>query len=126
MLISGLAKALKDSKGLELRAVALDGFPKKPWIVAGFPPDIIAYDSRQELLQLGDVITPSDLSLSHIENKLVAHTSLVMATGASKGERVPLHIAVAVENEDILQELLQMLEIEDHVAVWTTGQAVAS
>ena len=125
ILVSGLAKALKDLKGFELRAVALGGASRKPWTVAGFTPDVIAYDPIEQLLQLGDVITEEDLSSSHIEEKLLAHTRLVMQTGGSKGKRVPLHVAVSVDNEEVLDELLGMLKMEDRVKVWTTGQVVA-
>lgn len=125
VLVSGLANALKSMKGFELRAVSLSSFPRKPWPVGGFAPDVIAYDSAEELLQLADVITSNDLSSTEIGKKLLAHTRLVMASGASKGERVPLHIAVAVENDETLEELLGTLEIEDQVTVWTTEQPIA-
>jgi hypothetical protein len=125
LLISGLAKALRDVKGFELRAIGLRDSPRKPWPVSGFMPDVIAYDPVDDLLQLGDVVTSKDLSSTEIEEKLMAHSCLVMTNGGSKGKRVPLHIAIAEDDGQALEKLLEQIEIEEQVTIWTTGQAIA-
>jgi len=125
-MIFGLAKALRDECNLQLRAVAHRDFSEKPWPINGFPPDVIAYDPRREILALGDVVTSEDLYSTETLERIQAHTSLLMASGASRGERVPLHIAVSSEDQECLVDLLQELCLQVEITFWTWGLAYVS
>jgi hypothetical protein len=124
-LVASLAQLLKEHEGLELKAIALEGY-RRPWPIAGYAPDIIAYSEEEELLCLGDVVLFEDLFHPTTAAKLRAHSRLLMWSGKSRGRPVPLHIGASHSYTFALKSLIADLGLQGDIRLWDCSRIMVA
>lgn len=106
-------------QNLDLKGVSQGDFPKRTWEMGGYFPDVIAYDGANQLLVVGQAVICEELQTQELRDKLMAFGSLAMEEGVSRGQVVPLHVAVPCECEAALKRILEETGLQFNVTVWT-------
>ena len=120
-MVDSLATFLRDKMNLQLRGVAHDNYPDKPWEIGGKVPDVIAKDNDKELLVLGEAKTADDINNDHTKDQLTAWSNQAMANGKSKNVNVPIYLSVPKDHADAANAAIQKWGLGGKVTVVVYG-----
>jgi len=108
--------------GLEIVKAADEGY-EEPYKMGRHKPDVIAKDSKKEILSIGEAKICADLTSDRTKEQFEDFSSGQMEEGKSKGATISFHVVVPKSCEDDVWLVLRKLGLSDktHIKVWTQG-----
>ena len=94
-LVENMVGQLQE-KGLKVLYAKCDGF-SNPEKLQGAEPDVIGWDSNNELLHVGLVADSKIIKMDNTKKKIDILTKLSMGSGSSKGTHVPFYLGLPKE-----------------------------
>jgi len=110
-LVRGLIENF-EHKGFEVLYANYDRF-KKPKKIMNYQPDVIAWDSENEMYHLGAATNSDEIKQSRADSKLDTLANMSMAAGRSRNSRVPLYLAVPFESSKKISDLIIKSNLPD-------------
>lgn len=104
-----MVKNLADNfqnKGLEILYAMCNGY-NEPADVQGVKPDIIGWDSEQEIYHLGIVADSETITFDSTKEKMEILAKMMMGVGTSEGKHLPFYVGVTKDASDIADKKLQ-------------------
>lgn len=110
-LVRGLIENF-EHKGFEILYANYDRF-NKPKKIMNYQPDVIAWDSENEVYHLGAATDYEEIEQSKTNSKLDTLANMSMAAGKSLNSRVPLYLAVPFESSKKISDLIIKSNLPD-------------
>ena len=103
-LVKGLIDKF-DENGFEVICANYGEF-KEPEPIQGVKPDVIAWDSENELYHLASVIEPKDSDAKKVSNHVETLSNLMMSHGKSTRTRIPFYLGIPKQKSNQLKKSL--------------------
>lgn len=97
-LVENMVGRLQE-KGLKVLYAKCDGFTT-PEKLQGAEPDVIGWDSNNELLHVGLVADSKIIKLDNTQKKIDILAKLSMGSGNSKGTHIPFYLGIPKDEEN--------------------------
>ena len=109
-LVKGLIDKF-DENGFEVLCANYGKF-KEPEAIQGVKPDVIAWDSENELYHLASIVESEELSDKKISRRVETLSNLMMSHGKSTRTRIPFYLGVPKQKSDQIEKFLDKNNVE--------------
>ncbi|KAF6243841.1 hypothetical protein C6988_01360 [Nitrosopumilus sp. b1] len=103
-LVKGLIDKF-DENGFEVICANYGEF-KEPEEIQGVKPDVIAWDSENELYHLASVIEPEELTDEKTNRRVETLSNLMMSNGKSTRTRIPFYLGIPKQKSNQIEKFL--------------------
>ena len=103
-LVKGLIDKF-DEHGFEIICANFGDF-KEPEPIRGEKPDVIAWDSEDELYHLASAVEPDEIQNNRVGKKVEVLSNLMMSQGKSTRTRIPFYLGIPKQKSKQVTEFL--------------------
>ncbi|AFS82208.1 hypothetical protein [Candidatus Nitrosopumilus sediminis] len=107
-LVKNLAECFQ-TNGLEVLTAKCNGFEEPPDI-QGIKPDVVGWDSKDEVYHLAIVADSNTFEHDYITEKITVLSKQAMGTGPSYGKRLPFYVGVTKDANAVVDKKLQEID----------------
>lgn len=97
------------TKGLEVISAKCNGFTE-PVDVQGVKPDVVGWDSEQEVYHLGIVADSETILHDSTKEKMQVLAKMAMGAGPSQGKRLPFYVGVTKDANTVADKKLEEID----------------
>lgn len=107
-MVKNLAECFQ-TKGLQILTANCDNFDDPP-VIQGVKPDVICWDSNNEVYHLAIVADSNTINNDSIQEKINVLSKQAMGPGPSSGKRLPFYVGTTKDADVVVGKKLEEID----------------